>query len=448
MLLPLAAHAADLPIDWPAAATEAVDVLSRYLQVDTTNPPGNETAGARFLAGELEKAGITSEIVEFAPGRGSLIARLDGADEAPPLCMLSHIDVVTAEPTRWKHAPLSGTVADGAVWGRGALDMKGMGAIELLTLIHLKRLGIPLKRDVVLLAVADEEVDGKGAEQVAKMWDRVGCSHLVNEGGLGLRDVFFEGQGLYAISVGEKGALWVRMVATGMPGHGSTPVPGRAPEVLRRALDLLAEREPALTWSPALMETFRRSGAHHGGLAGGLLQRRGLVKLMLKKRLMGKPPTAAVLTNTVNVTGLGGANQPNVVPSEVWAVLDCRLLPGVQPTDMLAELRGIVADPAVRFEVIDQKVGNTSPWEDPLFEALARRAVEGRPDAVAGPVLSVGYTDSITFRPLGVHAYGFVPFMVSGDEMGTMHGDDERVSVEELGRGLKILLQAVADVST
>jgi acetylornithine deacetylase/succinyl-diaminopimelate desuccinylase-like protein len=163
--------------------------------------------------------------------------------------------------------------------------------------------------------------------------------------------------------------------------------------------------------------------------------------------LLDKPPTRAVLTNTVNVTGFGGAQKPNVVPSETWAVLDCRTLPGQDPAELIAELGALVDDPQVRFEVMSTSQGSISPVDDPFFRALAAAAVEGRDDAVAGPVLSVGYTDSNALRPLGVRAYGFVPVVVDAERLGTMHGDDERIRLTDIRDGLRVLLTAVATVS-
>ena len=183
-------------INWKAVGDESTKILQDYIQVDTTNPSGNETRGAEFLGQILEKEGISYEIHESSPGRGNLIARLeaDGEPEQGPLCMLSHIDVVTAEHEKWEQDPLSGVIEDGYIWGRGALDMKSMGVMELMTMLLLKRQNIALKRDVILLAVADEEVGGEGVRYLADTyWDYLQCEHVVNEGGLGLHDMMFEG---------------------------------------------------------------------------------------------------------------------------------------------------------------------------------------------------------------------------------------------------------------
>ncbi len=441
-------HAA---VDWDSAGAEAVSVLSGYLRVDTRNPGGNETDGARYLAGVLEREGIPYDIHEYAPGRGSLVARLEGSGEEAPLCLLSHIDVVPWEDEGWADTPgpLSGAVDDeGWLWGRGALDMKGMGAVELMTMVWLKRLGVPLRRDVILLAVADEEVSNAGAEYIAsELWDEIGCSHMVNEGGLGVKDVFFDDQTVYAISVGEKGVLWLRMTATGEPGHGSTPREGEAPARLLDALEeLRSEWEPKPEFHPALDELFFRVGEPRKGVERAVLTHPQAVRALLKGKLMDNPATRAMITNTVHITGMEGANKPNVVPGEVSALLDCRIQPGTNPIEILAELQRMFADsPWISFEVIQQFPGNHSPWDDPWFRVLSKHMAGDRDDAVAGPIVSVGYTDSITFRRLGVHAYGIVPFDVSGEDLATMHGNGERVHTTEVHSGLRKLFAATVD---
>ncbi len=436
-------------VNGPDAGAEAVQLLSGYLQVNTANPPGNETLGAQYLAGLLQKAGISSEITEFAPGRGSLIARLKGDGSEKPLCLLSHIDVVPAEAKNWAQPPFSGYIDDhGVIWGRGALDMKGMGLLETLTLIWLKRLNVPLKRDVVLLAVADEEVDNRGMQHiVAKYWPQIDCSQVVNEGGMGIRDAMAPGQTIFAISVAEKGLLWLKMIAHGKAGHGSTPIPGRAPDRLLDALAKIRARHPEAVWQASTRETLAQVGHDVGGVTGYVLTRPTLQDWLAEGQLMQNQGTRAAMIDTVNVTGFGGAEEPNVVPAEVWAQLDCRLLPGHKPAELLAELVKLVDDKQVRFEVLYQAEANASTWDDPFYRALARHAIAGKHNAVVGPVLSPGFTDSLRLRPLGVRAYGFVPFATTQDETGGMHGENERVSSENVRDGLRVLFSAVVDVA-
>lgn len=435
-------------VDWQAAGDEAASWLSRYLAIDTVAPPGNERDGAVFLQGVLEAEGVPTRLIEHGDNRASLIARVAGDGSAPPLCLLSHIDVVPAEREHWTHDPFGGELIEGEVWGRGALDMKGMGIVELATMVQLNRLQVPLSRDVVMLAVADEEVDGLGMRTLVEQhWDEIGCSHLINEGGLGVRDALFEGQTLHAISVAERGVLWLRLVAEGVAGHGSSISEGEAPARLVEAMAQIARRDkPKAVIHPAFYRLFRRVGEHKGGLIGALIKSPSGVRTLVKPALMKRSATAAALTNTLHLTGMGGGQSVNVVPSQVWAQYDGRLLPGVTAEQQLAKWQELIEGlEGVRWEVIDAVEGNESPIDDPLFDRLAHYAEEDRPDAAAGPVLSVGFTDSIFVRPLGVHAYGYVPFVVTEAEARTMHGHDERVSVENVREGVRRLFSVVVD---
>ncbi len=438
-------------VDWNIARDEAVRTLSGYLQVDTSNPPGNEQRGIEFLGALLDQEGIPWERVELSPDRASLVARLRGAGTSPPLCLMHHIDTVGWEAERWPAdaQPLSGAVKDGAVWGRGALDMKGMGALEVMVMAWLKRLEIPLDRDVILLAVADEEVTNTGAAQLAEAerWKAIGCSHMINEGGLGVRNALFEGQNVHAISVAEKGTLWVKMVAEGRAGHGSVPRPEEeAPARLLRAMEKVADYRPVYRVDDSIYALLRAIGEQKGGLTGAVLKNRFLVRTLAWGKLRANPTMDAALQDTVHLTGLRGGGSTNVVPSRAEAQYDCRLLPGTTPEVHLERLKKLVKGiDGITFEVIDERMSNGSPTDDPFFATIARYATEGRPDAVAGPLLSVGFTDSLLFRPNGVHAYGYIPFELDADVADTMHGDDERVPVDQVGEGLRRLFSMVLD---
>jgi len=447
---PAAKRWRDAP-DWKAAGDETVELLRGYLRVDTTNPPGNEVRGAEYLGAVLKREGIPFEIVESAPGRGNVIAELKGSGEEKPLCLLSHIDVVTADTAKWPpgKGPLSATLDDkGMIWGRGALDMKGLGAIELMTMVLLKRQNVPLKRSVFLLAVADEEQGGSGMRFVAdERWGDIGCSHVLNEGGIGVQDLFVKGQSVYAISIAEKGILWLQMTAHGDTGHGSTPMPGRAPERLLRALSRLRARGLTPTIHPALYDLSARVGDDAGGFTGFVLERPTLLRAFALDKFMANPESRAALIDTVSVTGFEGRRAPNVVPSEVSAILDCRLLPGTRPVDFFAKLTDIVDDPLVTFEAIQIAQPTESPWNDPFFDALVREALDGRTQVVAGPAISPGTTDSRFLRDKGVRAYGLVPFVIPKEDFKGIHGTGERVSVENVHRGLRIVYRAVVDVA-
>lgn len=445
-------------VDWGAARDEVVTTLSEYLAIDTVNPPGHEARGVAWLGAVLDREGIAWSELELSPGRSSLIARIEATGGEPGagdgLCLVHHIDVVPSETERWsdplQRGPLSGAVVDGHVWGRGALDMKGMGALELMTLIWLARLEVPLQRDVVLVALADEEVDNLGARQLAERWGEIGCSHVINEGGLGIRDALFDGQSVHAISTAEKGILWVRMHAEGRAGHGSVPHPDEAPSRLLEAMAAVQRHRPRYRLDDDIAQLLRNVGAHRGGLTGRILQTRWLVRTLAWSRLKAEPTMRAALHDTIHLTGVSAqiSGSPNVVPSQASATYDCRLLPGTEPDRQLARLkiltRGIEG---IHFEVLSQDPSNGSSIDDPLYEAIAHYAVEDRPWAVAGPFLSVGFTDSLLLRPVGAIAYGYVPFELSAEVAGTMHGHDERVPIEQVGEGLRRLLSITLDVA-
>lgn len=443
-------------VDWDAAGDEAVELLTEYLRVDTSNPPGGELAGARYLGAQLDRDGIPWELVDYAPGRASIIGQLkaDSPTESP-LCLLSHIDVVPADAAEWPEdkGPFSGVVdEDGMLWGRGALDMKGLGTAELHVMSLLARLGAPLKRDIFLIAVADEEVNNQGMIQIVEdHWSELGCGYVINEGAYGVVDALFEGQTIHAISVGEKGALWLEVIARGEPGHGSTPLPDTAIDRLRQAMARIDERKAKPDWHPMMMELLGRVGEHKGGFTGGVLRRPALVRSLARSKILGNPLTRASLTTTFNLTGLRGAEGFNVVPHKAVARYDIRLQPDVTEEMVVAEIKELVQGiPEIEIRVERVFGGAVSEWRgDPVYNAIAAHATDGRPDAVAGPFLSIGFTDSIFARHKGARAYGYAPFVIDRELLETMHGHRERVPVSEVREGARrlfgIVVQSAVD---
>ncbi len=325
-----------------------------------------------------------------------------------------------------------------------------MGAVESEVFRLLARQHVELTRDVILLAVADEEVSEGGMKLLTEQhWRELDCGHMINEGGLGIVGMLAPNQTTYAISVGEKGILWLRVKATGEAGHGSTPTDIRAPPHLVDALAKLNQRKVAVNIQPSMFELLRRVGAKNGGLNGFVMQRPLLVNAFAVSKLMSKPTTKAVVTDTCQVTGFEGkGSAPNVIPSETSAIIDCRLLPGTTPEALQKELEELVKGvPGISFEVITAFEAQVSETDDAFFDALARNAVRGHANAVAGPTISPGYTDSVLARKLGTRAYGFVPFEVTQEELATFHGRDERVKVDTIKHGVEILFRAVTDVA-
>lgn len=434
--------------DFDALAAEAGALLSEYLRLPTVNPPGNETVAARWVAQVLERDGIASEIFESSPGRGNLYARLRGTGAKSALILLSHSDVVPATPEAWSVDPFAGAIRDGYVWGRGALDMKGMGIVEIMTLLAFRRRGVPLARDLILIVNADEEGGSTGAAWFAREKASLiaDAELLLNEGGS--NRVADDGSTVYyGLAVTEKLPFWLRLTARGTPGHASQPLRGNAVTRLVRALARVAEWEtPLQLTAPAeryLRDLASRESdpARHAWLsdpAAALATRDGAAFLT------GDRYHNAILRNTVSITGLTGSDKTNVIPPIATAELDVRLLPGVEPEAFLAELRAIIADDAIEIEPLrDVRPATSSPLDGELVDSV-RAAVEAmEPGALLTTPMLAGYTDSPHYRALGIHAYGMSPFRVTMKEMGGVHGNDERVSVENLRFGVEYLYRIV-----
>jgi acetylornithine deacetylase/succinyl-diaminopimelate desuccinylase-like protein len=316
--------------------------------------------------------------------------------------------------------------------------MKGMLAVELASMVALKRAGAPLRRSLVLLALADEEGGSLGMRAVAEDWDRVGCTEAINEGGLGITDAFFPGQVVHAVSVAERGVLWVELVATAESGHGAVDRPDEALDRLRDGIDRVERLRHAPRIDPAIRELLARAGEERGGVSGAVLRSRPLVGLLVRPRLLADPALRAALTDTVHLTGVRAGDAPNVVPGTAVATFDGRVLPGTDPQQLLERLIESTAGvPGLEWRVLQSVPARGNGWDGPTFEAIASAAVGGRTGVVAGPVLSVGFTDSLFLRALGVDAYGWVPFEVTPELAATMHGADERIAVDELVRGVE-----------
>ena len=430
--------------DWTAIGNEASDTLVELIRTNTTNPPGNETPAARVVAKRLEREGIRSEIIESAPGRGNIVARLPGSGAGRPIVLLSHLDVVPADPKAWTHPPFDGVREAGVVWGRGALDCKGVTTIQLWTLIALKRSGAPLGRDVILVATADEETGGReGAGWLtANRPDLVaGAEFLLNEGD----DIRKEDSGRVVVQVAtaEKAPCWIRLTATGQAGHGSAPAPQTAVTRLVRAVDRLQQHQYPVRVTPAVAayfaaiaptedEPLRSRYAH---------LERAVGDPAFLAEFTRNPRHNALIRNTLTPTVLSASTKVNVIPAEATAELDCRLLPGERPEPFLAEISRLIDDDAVRVEPTLSFPASSSDPTSPLVAAIRTVAAEEFPGAPVVPSVTTGFTDSHWFRDLGIASYGFVPFVLTDDEAKTVHGADERVSVENLRGGVRRLVR-------
>jgi len=427
-----------------AFAQQGVTRLADYLKIDTINPPGNESRGVAYLANLLDSAGIAYETVESAPGRGNLWAVLPatvkGSAKQPGLILLHHIDVVPANREYWSFEPLSGEVKDGFIYGRGAIDTKGLGIAQLQAFLALHDSGVQRNRDVMLLATADEEAGGFfGAgwliEQRRDMFD--GYGYVLNEGGSGR--VFGEDVAVL-VEVTQKVPLWLKLTALGRPGHGSSPQVETSVTRLVRGLQRIAETEFPVRVLPPVADMFEGVAPYRDAQTQRLFSNirhahptsDQLFELQLKS-----PGEHALLRNTCSITRLQGSAKINVVPAEVHAELDCRLLPDQDPQAFLAELTTIINDPQIRIEKIMGFSPAVSKTQTPLFKAI-QRVSAARYSADVIPTVSGGFTDSHFFRDIGITSYGYSPFKFTLSEFTGVHGNDERISVRNIVDGTQI----------
>jgi acetylornithine deacetylase/succinyl-diaminopimelate desuccinylase-like protein len=439
-------------IDWPALGDETVDLLRRYLMIDTTNPPGNEIAGVRFLAEALARDGIQSEMIEAAPGRASLRAQLAGDGSLGGIVLHHHIDVVYADRRYWTVDPFGGAIADGYLYGRGAIDMKSTGILQLSAMLALKRAGVPLKRDLVFLATADEEAGSElGAQFIANHrpdW-LAGAEYAISELAAVHTDPNLKAP-LGAIVISEKTGLALMLTARGEPGHGSMPWPDTAPNRLVRALHRLLEAERPPRVLPEVQEFFSRvatlmspeDSAGYDDLARSLRDRE------FRTRFLANRQWAAMVRTTFAVTILRGSEKSNVIPPEASAYLDCRMLAGDDPEEIAAWVRAVIADEHVEVSIArEPKIPNLSPPDTELYKAMADALRRRAPGVVVAPMILVAFTDNWVFRRCGLHGYGFSPFVIDEAELQRIHGNDERISLENLREGVRVYTEMLRDVA-
>jgi len=431
----------------------AVQWMQEYLRIDTTNPPGHEAKAAAFFKKILDREGIENRVFDYAPGRADLWARLNhtSAEAKGPIILLNHMDVVTSDASHWSQPPFSGAIKGGLIYGRGAQDMKNEGLAQLVVMVMLKREHVALDRDVIFLAVSDEEVEGTGTDWfISHERDLLGnAEYLINEGGENLLE---NGRVKYvSVDVGEKTPLWLHVVAHGRPGHASRPNSDSAPDRLVRALNRLIQYRTPLKVLPVVEEYLRDMAPYESPQRAEQFRniRQSIQEKSFQEEVERDESINYLLRNTISLTMLGGSEQTNVIPAEAWANVDVRLLPGEDPKGFLASIREVVNDPNVTVEpqTKEFRVANSSPTDTTLVNAIRKVTEQYFPGTPVVPRLTSGYTENQRYRPLGINAYGFSPYTATEEEGSTEHGNDERVRVEEVQRAPRILYDVVASVA-
>ena len=418
-------------VDWKMTVAEAVETLQHYIRFNTTVPPGDVKEAADFLQGILEREGITVTRYEASPGKSNLSARLKGTGDGKPILLLHHMDVVPADASRWDPVnPFGGEMKEGHIWGRGAIDMKGTGVLQLYAFLTLARQKVPLGRDVIFMAVNDEEIGGTMGTRymLDHHYDELDPEYVLDEGGFGSREIFVNGKLVFGISVAEKRALWLHVTAHGIAGHGSQPHDHNPNDKLIHALDRLFSA-PFPTVPNAVL--------------AALVTQLG--------RLEQNQFTNAIQQTTVSLTslrsGVGNPPKANVIPSLATATLDTRLLPGMDVEAFLAEVKSRLGD-EIGVEVIHPASRSVvTPHDTAMFRALSGAITRHHPDATVVPMIIPYGTDSRMFRLRGAKCYGILPLVLSTELAASIHGDAERIPVEQFETGIRIFYESLVEVA-
>jgi acetylornithine deacetylase/succinyl-diaminopimelate desuccinylase-like protein len=439
--------------DTAALSREALVWLAQLIQINTTNPPGNEQAAAKYLAGILEKDGITPELLEVAPGRSAVVARLRSSaisDPARALLLVAHMDVVGAERARWTVDPFGAVMKDGYIYGRGALDDKSMLAANLATFLALKRSNARLNRDVIFLATTDEEAGGEAGIKtlIARNWDKFAAGYAINEGG---EVVAKNGRVQYvAVQASEKVSVNVTVIAKGPAGHASIPTRDNAVVHLAAALAKIDSYSTPVRFTAVVRRYFEGLAAvSDDEIAKWLRSLETSDRGEHAQRVISEanPEWNAMMRDTIALTMLSAGVRANVIPGEARAVLNIRLLPGDTIDVLVGALTKLVNDPQVRFEIQPNAglAAPTSSLESDFYAVINKVASQDFGGVPVLPYQSPWATDSSQLRLHNVQAYGLWPFPVTEQDLRRMHGDDERLPVASFNKGIEVLLHIVSE---
>jgi acetylornithine deacetylase/succinyl-diaminopimelate desuccinylase-like protein len=438
-------------MNWDQLLEEATHHLQTYIGIQTTNPPGNEVEGARFFKKILEAESIPCQIFEPSPGRGNLLATLKGDGNRKPLLLLNHMDVVPVEKERWSFDPFAGIIRGGYLYGRGALDDKAMGVIEMMALLVLKREKVPLKRDILFLATADEETGGRWGVQWAmeNIPSLKESEYALNEGAY----IILDEAGIadqYGVSNGQKVIFQLNLMAKGTSGHASRPLPDNPNVKLVDALERVTKWETPYNFLPMVKEYFSKIAPKQPPDERKFFEdiEKGVSDPSFSAKLTSNPIYNAIVRDTISLTILRGGNKENVIPSESTATLDCRLIPGSSKENFLKEMKKRLGD-EIEVEVISESLSlPPSPLNTDLFQAIQKFATKNDPGCPVVPVLLSGATDSRFLREKGIITYDLCPFRLREKELLLVHGNDERIAIENLRFGMKMLVEVIREVAT
>lgn len=437
-------------INWTPYQDMAVDLMQQYLRINTSNPPGNEIEAAKFFKEIFDREKIPNQIFEYEPGRANIIARIKGNNSKRPIILLSHMDVVTADSSRWRVDPFAAQIVEGSIYGRGALDMKSEGLLHLMTMIILAREKQQLSRDVIFLGTADEEVHDAGSIwMIANQPQEINnAEYLLTEGG----DNLLEGGKVryVGVDVAEKAPFWLQLTATGQPGHGSRPLADSAANRMVRAMAKIVALETEIKLLPPVEKFFKdiaplQKEPYRSRFAN---IRQSLKDPSFVKQITADREYNYMLRNTISLTMMSGSKQTNVIPNTVTCNLDVRLLPGEDPTEFLEELKELINDRDIKVETINGfKPPNTSRINTELFDIITRVTKAHHPEALITTKMLSGYTESQLYRQLDITAYGWAPIYTTPEEGEGVHGNNERITVKNVREGTREMYEVVSQIA-
>jgi len=442
--------------DLSKLADEAQVWLSDMVRINSVNPPGNEAVVAKYISAIFQKEGISSEVIEMAPGRSIVIARLQAgplADPSNALLLLAHQDTVGVDSARWTVDPFSANIRDGYMYGRGSIDDKAMLAANIATMVELKRTNARLARDVIFLATDDEEQGGSASIKVTiqKYWDKIACAYSLNEGG---RVMVQDGKVQYVgVQASEKVAYNVTVTATGTSGHGSLPKPDNAVVHLAAAIQKLGTFQVPAQPSTITLRYFEQlAKVEDDEIAKWMraLEQPERADLAVRHLSDESPMWNSMLRDTIAPTMLQAGVRVNVVPSVATANLNVRMLPGHSIEELMGQFTKIVNDPQIRFQLAPDSGENAPPSDltTPLYQTIERLTPQEFPGAITVPLLGTGATDSASLRLHKVQAYGLEPFPMIESDSSRVHGDDERIPVDSFHKGVVFLYHVVSDFAS
>ncbi len=428
-----------------------VELLRRYIRIDTSNPPGNEYLAASFFSEIFKREGVEFKTYQSDPGRVSVRATIKGSGNEKPLILLHHMDVIAADKKEWSFNPFGGEVIDGYICGRGALDTKSLGIIQLITFLAIKHRNIKVNRDIIFLATADEESGADlGVEFLLREYPNdFEASLVLNEGSYIISGII-QDHPVALVSPGEKGPCWLKLKRRGIPGHGSIPHNQNPLEQLVKDVNRLITGERFYRVTPIVAEYFKKMATVLEPIKPYLVENteESLLALLKKSGLINQPQVKAMLSNTISLNSIKSGDKVNVIPSYAEALLDTRILPGQDLEEWLNFLIKTLGDDELDIEIITRGPGNASEILTTSYQIIETAIQEYYPDAITAPYLMLGTTDSRFFREKGVVAYGFCPTVIPLELMGTIHGIDERIGVNSFLKGIDIYTAIVERLCT